>query len=297
MSRTVSVWVILLLLCPSLSASARVLESPADGATVSGIGFISGWICGADKKRLTFLLNDGPPRPMASGLPRGDTRHLCRTMNNGFIAQINWNLLGAGTHKIAIKADRSTFAGAWFTVGTTGEEMVRGVHGPFHVPNFPAPGEQGIFVWNESTQHLELAAVWPDPGVTPEPEPEPEPDPGPFFAGTWTLQSSVTANCQPPTQGQGALWVKDTGTVAGWFQQDEHLRYASGTYRANHRYEVAGYITQAGHAEWDVFYRRRLDDDRQLMGTFRGTFRDAHYGSGTWSYPVGCQGTWRATRP
>ena len=51
------------------------------------------------------------------------------------------------------------FARTTFTVGSTGEEFLKGVTVSIDVPNFPAPGETGRFVWNESTQHLELREV------------------------------------------------------------------------------------------------------------------------------------------
>ena len=134
---------------------ARVLESPAHGALVSGIGFISGWKC--DAGTITVRLDGGGHIPMATEQPRADTRLACGTVDNGFITQVNWNHLSAGTHTAVAYDDGVEFARSTFTVGTADEEFLEGVEAECLVPDFPAPGENGRFVWNESTQHLELA--------------------------------------------------------------------------------------------------------------------------------------------
>ena len=41
-------------------------------------------------------------------------------------------------------------------MATFGEEFVVGARGECTIPDFPSPGETARFVWNESTQHLEL---------------------------------------------------------------------------------------------------------------------------------------------
>ena len=136
------------------------LGSPAHNATVSGIGFISGWKCNAQD--ITVRIDGGPPLDMAMGVLRTDTRPHCDgEAHNGFIMQVNWNSIGAGRHVAVaydngIEFDRNTF-----TVGTTGEEFLRGVTAAIEVPDFPRPGETGRFVWNQSTQHLELQEVYP----------------------------------------------------------------------------------------------------------------------------------------
>ena len=54
-------------------------------------------------------------------------------------------------------------------MGTTGEEFLEDVAVSIDVPDFPAPGETGHFVWNESTQHLELVRVMPTARTPPPP--------------------------------------------------------------------------------------------------------------------------------
>ena len=149
------IWLFVVLLFPGLAHAT--LESPAQGAVVSGLGFISGWKC--DAGTITVRLNDGGPLTVATGQPRVDTRLICGTVHNGFITQVNWNHLGEGTHTAVAYDDGVEFARHTFTVGSTGEEFLSGVTVTVDVPDFPAPGETGRFVWNESTQHLELSEV------------------------------------------------------------------------------------------------------------------------------------------
>lgn len=149
-------------------ALAGFLESPSPNATLSGIGFISGWKC--DAQDITVRIDGGPSMDMAMDIPREDTRSTCNgEANNGFIIQTNWNNLSAGTHTAVaydngIEFDRNTF-----TVGTPGKEFLVGVTVDIDVPDFPAPGETSRFVWNQSTQHLELAEVYSEanPPTTP----------------------------------------------------------------------------------------------------------------------------------
>ena len=143
------------LLLSGSQVSARVLESPADGAVVSGLGFISGWKCQAGQ--ITVTLDGGSPILVATEQPRADTLPSCGTVQNGFITQTNWNHLEAGPHTAVAYDDGVEFARNTFTVGTANAEFLRGVEVGCRVANFPTVGSNGRFTWNESTQHLELA--------------------------------------------------------------------------------------------------------------------------------------------
>lgn len=106
-------------------AQAAVLESPANGANLSGIGFISGWKC--DAGDITVPLNGGRHIPLTEEQPRAEVRHVCGTVNHGFIIQINWALLGDGEHTAVAYDDGVEFVRSTFMVVTTGEEFLRGV--------------------------------------------------------------------------------------------------------------------------------------------------------------------------
>ncbi len=137
---------LLLVLCVGVTASlshAAVLESPASGANLSGLGFISGWKCEAGD--ITARINAGEPVPTAEEQPRADTRGVCGDADNGFITQVNWNHFGDGTHTVVAYDNGVEFARSTFTVVTTGEEFLRGASRRVEVPDFPAPGETGHF--------------------------------------------------------------------------------------------------------------------------------------------------------
>ena len=142
-------------------AGAAVLESPAAGAVLSGIGFISGWKCNASN--ITVTIDDGDHLPVAMHQERADLRTagMCGgTIRHGFIRQINWGYVGDGEHVVMAYDNGVEFGRATFTVGSTGEEFVEGVRRRTVVDGFPAPGERALLEWNESTQHFEIRYVW-----------------------------------------------------------------------------------------------------------------------------------------
>lgn len=240
---------ILLLVCLLLAGSpvwAANLESPAQGATLSGIGFISGWKC--DAGEITVTINDGGHIPVATGQPRADTRIACGTIDNGFITQINWNFLGTGTHSIVAYDDGVKFASSTFTVVTTGEEFLSDAEGECIVPDFPAPGENASFAWNTSTQHLELTDVGshvPAPGGGLRHA----------FDGVWDFTLTYAGTCarRPPssfwlsiersyiqtaslTEDSAGITVLDTGQIEG------HVSFVTGP----HLVSVSGFLTNIG---------------------------------------------------
>ena len=139
-------------------ARAAVLESPAQHAILSGLGFISGWKCPAGT--ITVTIDEGEPLAVAQHQERGDLRPECGTIHHGFIKQINWALFGAGEHVVVAYDDGVEFGRSTFTVGTTGEEFLKDAPRRAVVLDFPAPGEHALVEWNESTQHFEIETVW-----------------------------------------------------------------------------------------------------------------------------------------
>ena len=188
---TVSLSLLALVLTATPGWSAT-LESPARGALLSGLGFISGWKCNA--RRITVRINDGAAMSVAMNQARADTRSACGgATNNGFIAQMNWALLGDGEHQIVAYDNGVKFASATFEVVTFDEEFVKGATGSWNMRNFPNQGDTATFEWNESTQHMELSDF--DTGgstVTPEPPEPPSRSGVGQFAGTWRFTNSRT---------------------------------------------------------------------------------------------------------
>ena len=147
-------------LCASSLAYAASLDVPSNGDTLSGIGIIHGWKCEAEGA-ITIRFDAGSSIPVTYGFPRGDTSRTCGgdDGNNGFYAFYNWAILGDGEHTAVAYDDGVEFARSTFTVTTTGEEFLKGAMASVTISNFPAPEATATFVWNESTQHLELTHV------------------------------------------------------------------------------------------------------------------------------------------
>lgn len=140
---------------------ATVLESPKPGAMLSGLGFISGWKC--DAEHLTVRFNNGPAIPLLYGNERGDTRGVCGDANNGFLAQMNWSLLGNGTHTAVAYDNDVEFAHSIFTIRRFQDEFVTGASTTVSTQDFPTPGETAVFAWHQATQHLELVDTFGAP--------------------------------------------------------------------------------------------------------------------------------------
>ena len=148
------------LLASTAISKAAVLESPAHGAVLSGIGFISGWKC--DANNITVVIDEnGEHLSVAMHQERADLRLVCGgTIRHGFVKQFNWALLGDGEHVAVAYDDGLEFARATFTVGSTGEEFLTDVSHRTVLDGFPSPGERAVLQWNESTQHFEIVTVW-----------------------------------------------------------------------------------------------------------------------------------------
>ena len=130
------------------------LENPAPGSFHSGIGHVTGWKCAAGT--LTYNIDGGSSAPLSYGTSRADTQGICGEVNNGFIAEINWNLAGDGVHTIHVFDDGVEFASAVFLVSTFGVEYLEGASGIYILQNFPEPGQDTTIRWDESEQNFEI---------------------------------------------------------------------------------------------------------------------------------------------
>ena len=154
--------VVFILACVGVMAAApsraALLENPGEGRLYSGIGVISGWKCDAEGD-LTVRFNGGEPIPLAYRNERRDTQVVCGDTNNGFVAIMNWGLLGDGEHVAAAYDNGVEFSRSTFTVGSTGEEFLRGARRRHLLENFPVLGETVVLEWNESSQHFEIRGM------------------------------------------------------------------------------------------------------------------------------------------
>ena len=135
--------------CVTASAwAAATLENPAPSALKSGVGVISGWVCGADE--LTVSFDGGPQTFVPYGSERIDTAGVCGDTDNGFGLLWNYNNLGDGPHTVTLYADGTIQTQVNFNVTTLGTDFLRGVTGQGTVAL--SDGKQVNVQWEETTQ-------------------------------------------------------------------------------------------------------------------------------------------------
>lgn len=215
--------------------AAGVIENPQPGATVSGIGVISGWSCGATRVEIEI---DGTSRTAVPyGVDRADTASACGgARNNGFGLLTNWALLGAGAHTLRALADGVEFARTTFAVTSLGAEFLKGKSAGTTIYDFPAAGRSTTLTWQESSQSFVASEVRNDA-------------PSPW--GRWNgVNLEARSNCtSPQNNGQRGTYAQfdianDGGvftiaesavtgltcTYNGTYSQDGTQRQAKGTY-------------------------------------------------------------------
>lgn len=143
---------------PGPDGPLGVIEIPADGSSVSGVGIFSGWICQGDVVEIEI---DGIERSRAgSGTPRGDTEAVCDRTDTGFSSSINFNRLGDGEHHAKLIVDGSVLDEIDFEVVTLGEKpFLRGLNAVCEVPDFPSGGSRTTLRWSQGTQGFEIVGV------------------------------------------------------------------------------------------------------------------------------------------
>ncbi len=165
---------LVLLTTPAWSST---LDVPSPHTTLSGIGVIHGWKCQAGD--LTVRFNGRAPLPLLYGAQRKDVQNAdrCRHANVGFVSIMNWSELGDGSHTAVVYDDGVEFARSTFRVVTPGPTSYggnpayyTGTSGECLVNDWPDFNKQASFVWNVTTQHMELRKVYgaddPDPTGT-----------------------------------------------------------------------------------------------------------------------------------
>jgi len=138
---------------------ATNLENPYPGAPVSGIGLVSGWTCMSGVVEVSF---DGGPRDnlVPSGGGRGDTLPVCGRTNTGFGLLFNYNLLGSGSHTVALFINGVQIGKPVpFTVTVPAGEFIRGLSKTVDVADFPSLGKTTRLEWQESTQNFAITGV------------------------------------------------------------------------------------------------------------------------------------------
>lgn len=131
------------------------LEVPAQDATMTGVGIISGWSCiGGDLQ--AEILDGGAVVEtvvLSHGTPRLDTEDICGDTNNGFSATQNWSRLSPGPKTIRLIVNGEVVRSNEFSVLRLSEdEFLTGASGMCVVNNFPGTGQGTVIEWDESRQ-------------------------------------------------------------------------------------------------------------------------------------------------
>jgi len=150
------------LVLPAMLHAQSSLETPGPGSFVTGIGYVRGWKCIAGI--LTFTIDNGPAASLSYGSSRGDTASVCNDDgNNGFITQLNWNLLPTGQHTIRVFDDGVQFAQAPFTSTSLGSQFLTGQTGQ---TTLSFAGKQVTLTWQQDQQNFVITSATGGGGFT-----------------------------------------------------------------------------------------------------------------------------------
>tara|TARA_R110000823_G_scaffold47903_9_gene121819 strand:+ start:1572 stop:2513 length:942 start_codon:yes stop_codon:yes gene_type:complete len=141
-------------------------EAPEEGQTVSGVGLIRGWVCYNDEwlaggtapviGRLSYRVDDGPEKSLASGTSRTDTASVCGEFNTatGYGAVVYWGGFGVGEHEFTLLVDGEAVETTMFTVAAPSGGFLKGMHAGATIADFPAPGRSVQVEWSEADQNF-----------------------------------------------------------------------------------------------------------------------------------------------
>ena len=145
-------------LFPGFVSAQVTLENPTPGQTLTGIGLLSGWACNAETASVRF---DGASQdiPILIGSSREDTRSTCGAADTGFVLLMNWNILGAGDHRLTLFVNGQARVSRTITVVTYGEEFLEGLDKEWIIPDWPKQGTDTRIAWRETKQNIEIVGI------------------------------------------------------------------------------------------------------------------------------------------
>ncbi len=284
MSIVLRLFVSVVLLAPSLVLAAT-LETPGNGDNLSGIGVIRGWKCEAVGD-ITVVIDGGPPISMAYGNELPGTQSACGDSPNGFVSIWNYGELDSGEHTAVAYDNGVEFARSTFTVVRASEEesFLRDVTAECTVPDFPDPGTNASFEWNQGTQHLELAEVGEDVVVPVSTK----------FDGEWDFVMELTEDINENPDGvcpcysegiRGTVSVVNGEIAIQWEECSLPERVIT----------LSALISPAGQLE-SSFWIQPEADVFLTLGSLDGFLSDDGTGGGSWIHIYGCTGSWSVQR-
>ena len=145
-----------------LPANDVTLEVPASGATMSGIGLISGWAClgGTLEAEISDASGGVSTVALSHGTSRADTESVCGDSDNGFSATVNWSLFAAGPKTIRLLQNGAEVGAARaFSVLPFDREFISGASGMCSIGDFPTAGESATVEWDEPQQRFVVTGI------------------------------------------------------------------------------------------------------------------------------------------
>ena len=141
------------------------LENPGPHSFQSGVSALWGWVCEAALVEIEIETEGGAVGQYLAeyGMERLDTRDTCGDADNGFVLLFNWNLLGAGEHRVTALADGMELGRALVRVTTVGEgaqqEFLEGAMGECVAHDFPYLGQRTLLEWQQESQNFVITEV------------------------------------------------------------------------------------------------------------------------------------------
>jgi hypothetical protein len=134
------------------------LGTPPDGATVSGVGVISGYHC---QSRDIEVRIDGTSLGKAgAGTTLLGTAGVCGRTDTGYSLLYNFNNLAEGPHVVSVYADGVLLQSTGFTsVRSGGVPWLADARRMITVADFPAPGRTATLEWQTSYQNFLVTGV------------------------------------------------------------------------------------------------------------------------------------------
>jgi len=143
---------------PAAVAAVGLLGTPAAGATVSGVGVISGYHC--TSQNIDVYVDGNHLGKAGGGTTLLGTQAVCGRINTGYSLLYNFNNLAPGEHTVTVYADGALFDAHVFTSFQSGGIPWRsGVSRTVTLPDFPQAGQSATLEWVQSYQNFLVTGI------------------------------------------------------------------------------------------------------------------------------------------
>jgi hypothetical protein len=191
---------------PAAVASAGLLGTPAAGATVSGVGVISGYHCSSQD--IDVYVDGSHLGKAGAGTTLLGTQAVCGRTNTGYSLLYNFNNLADGEHTVTVHAGGVPFDSHVFTSFRSGGTPWRsGLSRTVVVPDFPQAGRSATLEWLQSYQNFLVTGI---DGATP--------------AGAMAAPVQAAANVGVVGTPVAGSTVSGVGVISGYHCTSHNIR-------------------------------------------------------------------------